>query len=206
MARDTTTLRSVPASIRAEGSPGPERSRDVLRVGLLGLAALTIAGIGADLAVERHWSQPIQLVPWASLAVLAAAIVLLLRLHTRGSVHIARAAAVLVILASVIGVWQHVAANYAAGPLDIQYSNVWANLSELTRWWLAVTKSIGVAPPFAPGALAESAICVLLATVDDSALALGLPNGVPVLARSTWRRTVSVDQRRRASLRYRADT
>jgi hypothetical protein len=101
---------------------------------------------------------------------LALAILLLLRATRPRTVQFARATAALVVLASAVGVFEHVAANYAAGPFDFQYANVWASMSEVTRWWLAITKSIGVAPPFAPGALGEAAISVLLAAIGHPAL------------------------------------
>jgi hypothetical protein len=138
-----------------------------LRRGLLWLAALTSAGIAVELAVERHWTQPGQLIAWGALAALLVAIALLGRRPSARSVRIARVAAGLVMIASVVGVWQHVAANYDAGPLDFRYTNVWDSLPELSRWWLAVSKTVGAAPPLAPGALAQAALAVLLATVGQ---------------------------------------
>lgn len=166
---DTTGMRSILRS----GAPGGNQhspSREILRRGLIGLAALTTGGIAADLAVERHWREPIQLIPWAAVALLASAIVLLLRARRTRTVHVARAAAALVVLASAAGVFEHVAANYAAGAFEPPDANVWAQMSEVTRWWLALTRSIGVAPPFAPGALGEAGLSVLLATIGDSGL------------------------------------
>jgi hypothetical protein len=94
---------------------------------------------------------------------------------------IVRVLAGLVMITSVVGVWQHVAANYDAGPLDFRYTSVWDSLPELWRWWLAVSKTVGAAPPLAPGALAQAALAVLLATVNKHGLAAsaGLP---PALA------------------------
>jgi hypothetical protein len=69
-----------------------------------------------------------------------------------------------VILTGLIGVWQHVPANYDAGPLDVSYADSWETLSELSRWLLALTKSVGPAPPLAPAALVEAGLSVLFAT------------------------------------------
>ena len=135
-----------------------------LRRGLLGLAALTTAGSAVELAVERHWTQPGQLIAWGAIALLVVSIGLLSRGQTARRVHVARVVAVIVMLTSVIGVWQHITANLDAGPLDFRYTAGWDNLPELSRWWLAVTKTVGAAPPLAPGALAQAAIAVLLSS------------------------------------------
>ena len=139
------------------------RSRSPLATGLLWVAALTTVGIGLDLAAERHWTQPVQLVAWAAVAATGVATALLARNPTPRRVRVARVLAGLVIVASVMGIWQHVAGNYDAGPLDFHYTDVWETLSEPTRWWLAASKTVGPSPPLAPGALAQAALCVLLA-------------------------------------------
>jgi len=71
----------------------------------------------------------------------------------------------------VLGVAEHVYANYDAGELDRNYASTWDRLPTLTRWELAVTKTVGPAPPFAPGALAEAAFAVILATAGHPTLA-----------------------------------
>ena len=136
----------------------------LLRRGLLWVAALTTAALAVELAAERHWTQPIQLVAWAALALIGAAIALVL-VATPGRLRVARALLVAVILSAAIGVWEHVESNYDAGELDFEYADAWPSLSETSRWWLAVTKSIGPSPPLAPGALAQASVCVLLATL-----------------------------------------
>src|SRR5205807_1917424 len=47
-----------------------------VRRGLLWLAGLTSAGIAVELAVERHWTQPGQLIAWGALAQAAMAVLL----------------------------------------------------------------------------------------------------------------------------------
>ena len=54
-------------------------SDSLLRRGLLWLAALTSLGIVVELALERHWTQPIQLVAWVAVAVMLVAVVLVAR-------------------------------------------------------------------------------------------------------------------------------
>ena len=82
----------------------------LLRRGLLGLAALTIVGIAVELYVESHWTDPVQLIAWAALALGVAALALLLGRPSARRVRIAQVLAAIVVVSSVIGVWQHVCA------------------------------------------------------------------------------------------------
>lgn len=141
----------------------------LLRRGLLGLAALTTAGITLELITERHWTQRSQLIAWAALVVLALAIALLRGQPSATRVRTAQTIALLVVVAAVIGVWQHIAGNHEAGPLDYHYLQTWEGLSAASRWWLAARKARGPSPPLAPGALVQAALCVLLAIVQHPA-------------------------------------
>ena len=141
----------------------------LLRRGLLGLAALTTAGITLELITERHWTQRTQLIAWAALALLAVAIALLLGQPSATRVRTARIFALIVVISAAIGVWQHIVANHEAGPLDYRYAQTWEGMSAASRWWLATRKAVGPSPPLAPGALAQAALCVLLATVQHPA-------------------------------------
>jgi hypothetical protein len=140
------------------------------RRGLLGLAGMTVLGIAVELAVERHWTQPGQLIAWAALMLTGVAAGLLLRAPTAQRVRAARLLAVIVVCSAVVGIWQHIAANYDAAPLDFRYGATWASLPELERWWLAISKTVGPSPPLAPGALAIAAFSVLLASARHPAL------------------------------------
>ena len=142
----------------------------LLRRGLLWLAALTTLGIAAELGTERHWTQPIQLVAWGAVGVITVAIALVARAPSRAGVRLAQIFAAAVVLSAAVGIGEHVYANYDAGPLDYHYANTWENLPEATRWWLAITKTVGPSPPLAPGALAQAGLCVLLATLRHPAL------------------------------------
>jgi hypothetical protein len=137
----------------------------VLRRGLLWLAALTSAGIGVELAADRHWTQPVQLIAWAALGAVALALLLVAWSPTRRKLQLARLLVILVILSAIWGVWEHIYANYDAGVLDFAYVDTWDGLTEPTRWWLAVTKTVGPSPPLAPGALAQASLAVLIATL-----------------------------------------
>lgn len=136
----------------------------VLRRGLIYLSGLVTVGTAIELALERHWTQLAQLIPWVAIAALLAAVVLLLRKWSQGGVRLVRVLAVAVLLTGLIGVWQHISANHDAGPLDVNYATSWEQLGSLQQWLLAVTKTVGPSPPLAPLALAQAALGLLLAT------------------------------------------
>lgn len=129
------------------------------------LLALTLIGILAtafELATESHWNDFPQLIPWFALAVLAVALVLTV-LRGRGAHVLARVLILVVLGASMYGVWDHVAANYNAGPLDYRFADTWDSLSTAQRLWYAATKQVGPSPPLAPGVLAQTALLLLIA-------------------------------------------
>ena len=142
-----------------------------LRRGLLWLGGFTLAGISIELAVERHWTQPFMLLAWVAVVVAAGALILLARNPSARQVRIARHMAALVIVIAVLGIVRHVYANFEAGELDQEYAATWDTLSLANRWWLAASKTVGPSPPLAPGALAQAAVCALLATMRHPALA-----------------------------------
>jgi hypothetical protein len=141
-----------------------------LRRGLLWLAGLTIAGLAVELALERHWTQPVQLIAWAALAIAAGGLLLMLWSPSARQVQVARILAILVMVSALFGVWEHVESNWDAGPLDRNYSDTWDTLSSTNQWWLAITKTVGPSPVLAPGALAQVGLSILLATVRHPSL------------------------------------
>ena len=136
----------------------------VIRKSVILVAAVAIAGLAAELVIERHWGTPICFIPWLALAALAWAVLRLWRGPTPRQLRAARAIAVVAIVAAGLGIALHINENYGAGPLDQVYSLVWDNLSEPQRWWAAFSKSLGPAPTFAPAALALIGLLVLVAT------------------------------------------
>ncbi len=156
-----------------DGSSPDGSTVRLLRRGLLGLAGLSVLAIAFELAAERHWSNAVQLIPWAVLVVLVAAIGLATSPRPR-LILAARVLAALALAASAFGIYEHVADNYQVGELDAVYSNSWAYRSIPDRVYLAFTKSVGAAPPIAPGALGQAGLLVLLATVGQ-----GRRNSVP---------------------------
>ncbi|WP_433435321.1 hypothetical protein [Nonomuraea sp. CA-141351] len=144
-------------------SPALAARPALVRLGLLGLVAIGILGAALELAFERHWQSPVQLIPWAALALLGLALVLLALRDSPRTTTVVRVIALAVLLASAYGVFMHVSVNHGAGAADLS----WDALSPLTQWWYALTKSVGQAPPLAPGMLAQSALLLTLATLTS---------------------------------------
>jgi hypothetical protein len=142
----------------------------LLRAGVLALGAVATAGTAVELATERHWNSAVQLVPWCALVVLAIALGLLAVRPNRRAVTVARVLGVLVVLTAIVGIAEHVQANLDAGILNGAYSATWQSLPLTTKLWLAATKTVGPAPPLAPGVLAQAALLTLLATWRHPAL------------------------------------
>jgi len=142
-----------------------------LRRCFVALAGAGVVGTGVELALSRHWTQSVQLVPWVALAAIVVALVLLLARPGPGTLRAVRALAVAVVLTAGFGVFEHVLANYDAAPLDFRYTARWATMSAASRWWAAASQSVGPSPTLAPGVLAQSALCVLFATLGHPALA-----------------------------------
>lgn len=133
----------------------------VLRLGLLALVAIGIVGAALELAFERHWQTPVQFIPWVAVALQVIALVLLAVRDSGRALTVVRVLAAIVLVASAYGVFMHVSVNHGMGATDPG----WDSLSPLTQWWYAMTKSVGAAPPLAPGMLAQSALVLLLASV-----------------------------------------
>jgi hypothetical protein len=151
------------------GDESPAAAR--LRQGLIGLALLGTAGTALELLSLRHFNGVLQLIPWIALAVLGVAIALVARARTERSIRIGRVLAVIVLVSSVVGVVIHVNANFEAGPLDFRYTAAWPAMSDLQRWLLAATDSVGPSPTLAPMASAFMSLALLLATLGHPALA-----------------------------------
>jgi hypothetical protein len=144
----------------------------LFRRAFLTFAAAGVAATTLELAMIRHWGSLVMLIPWAVLAALAAGIAVAAFRPTPGALRTVRRLAVVVAATAVFGVVRHVMANYDAGPLDIDYETRWATMSALSRWWAALTESVGPSPVLAPLVLAQSAACLWLGT---------LPTELPVV-------------------------
>ncbi|GAA4852845.1 hypothetical protein GCM10023201_52480 [Actinomycetospora corticicola] len=136
----------------------------VLRTGALVLAGISVAATAFELASERHWNDLEQLIPWAALVVLLAAIGAVL-VPRAATLTLSRVLAAIVLAASLYGIVDHTVANHDAGALDGRYSATWEDLPVAQQWWYAATKTVGPAPTLAPGVLGQAALLVLLAGI-----------------------------------------
>jgi hypothetical protein len=123
----------------------------LLRGSLSALTMLGIVGTAFELATLQHWNGAMQLVPWAALLLLAAALALHAAAGGRASqTGLVRALALLVLA--------------DAGPLDQRFAETWDALSPWLRWWYAITRTVGPAPTLAPGMLGQAATTLILAS------------------------------------------
>lgn len=144
-----------------------------LRAGLLALAGLGVAGTALELAVIRHWESAVQLIPWAVLAVVAAAIVGVAVRPSEVRVRLGQGIGLVTLAAGAYGVFEHVSSNLSAGPLDATYGPRWATMGTVARWWAAASGGVGPSPTLAPAVLAQIGLCLLLATWAHPALRHG---------------------------------
>jgi hypothetical protein len=139
-----------------------------IRQGLLAIGWLGLAGTATQLVLDRHWSSFWQLPPWFAIVLTGFA----LRLASRGEDgprRLARGLAGVVLAISVLGVYKHIQGNYDAGPLDQRLMTRWDAMPFPERLWTASTQGVGPSPVLAAGALAMTALVVLLATVEGDA-------------------------------------
>ena len=142
----------------------------LLRRSLVALAAIGGVGTGLELVLLRHWDNELEVIPFAALAVLGVAMLVLIRRPGRRSVLAARWLAAGVAVAGAIGVFIHVRSNYEVAPLDFRYTASWPTTAEPIRWLLAATDTVGPSPTLAPAALTFAAFCLLAATLHHPAL------------------------------------
>jgi hypothetical protein len=99
-----------------------DQTTPLLRRGLLWLGALTTLGTTVELAAERHWTQPIMWLAWAAVVAVAGALALLAGHPPAARVRLARILAAVVIAIALVGIGEHVYANFDAGGLDRDYA------------------------------------------------------------------------------------
>lgn len=135
------------------------------RRAMLLLAAAAAMGTAVELAMLRHWDGLEQLVPWATLAAVAVGIVVVAAGQTRAATLVGRTIGIAAGAASLLGVYEHIAANFRSGPLDFRYTDRWPTMSEWSRWWAAATGAVGPSPALAPAILALAGACLAFATL-----------------------------------------
>ena len=139
------------------------------RIGFLRGALFLLAGVGtigtaAELALDRHWHDVWQLLPWVALGGIVLALAALLVLRTATTVWFARTCAAVAIAMAIVGVWRHADANYEAAPLDFRYADRWETMSESERWLEVVKGSVGPSPMLASGVLLYIGVALGAAT------------------------------------------
>jgi len=144
---------------------GQSDAAALLRRGVIALGVLGLAGTVLELVFLRHWGTATALIVWVGILALAAGFVALARRPTRRSVLGVRILAAVGLIVSIAGVGFHVVENLTAGPLDRVYAATWDTMPSPEQWWTAITGGVGPAPTLAPGALAEIALALLLATL-----------------------------------------
>ncbi len=143
-----------------------------LRAGLLLLVVLGVAGVALSLAYERHWFGAWQLAPWVTLGIVVAAGVAVVVRPTGATVWLVRTVAVLAVVSSAIGVWQHVDGNLnagagAEGDSHDHHDHSHGNETDTTEPSLGdvMTGTVGHAPVPAAPAIAPVGLALGLATI-----------------------------------------
>ncbi|MCU1541525.1 MAG: hypothetical protein JWM01_2472 [Arthrobacter sp.] len=124
----------------------------------------TALGACTELAMLRHWQSPGQFVPWAALAVLLLSAAAWLTRRSTTTARVLQGAAVVSALCSAFGVYQHIGANLAAGPLSGRYTGKWESMSAMSQLWAAGTGSVGASPVLAPGMVGLAGVLLWLST------------------------------------------
>lgn len=133
-----------------------------LRTFLLVLAGCMCAGTVAELLLAKHFDSPTQLIPFGLCAAGLLVVIAALRRPSRATLIGLRAVMGLLILGSLLGVYEHVTTNIAF-ELEIRPN------ATLGAVWLKALS--GAAPLLAPGILALAAVIAIAATYYHPALA-----------------------------------
>jgi len=133
----------------------------ILRTFLLWLAGSMCIGTSVELFLAKHYENPLQLLPFGLCAVGWVAVVAALRRPQRARLLALRGVMSLLLLGSLLGVYEHLVNNFAF-ELDMRPSAVWSDV-----WFQALR---GAAPLLAPGILAVAAVVALAATYAHPAL------------------------------------
>ena len=137
-------------------------------------------GTTVELFLAKHYEDPLQLVPFVLCGVGLIAVVAVLRRPQRARLLALRGVMSLLLLGSLLGVYEHLVNNFAF-ELDMRPSAIWSDV-----WFQALT---GAAPLLAPGILAVAAVVAIAATYahpalarrDDSAVQAASAAGEPTL-------------------------
>lgn len=137
----------------------------LLRLGLIGLALLGIAGTAIERIFLEHWDGVTQQIVWPALLMRCLALLLIAWRPTPAMVWTARVLALAVLAVAGPGTRFHFEEDLNAGFLDRTYGDTWDRRTTIDQAWLAVTGQVAPAPTLAPGTLAEISLAILLASV-----------------------------------------
>ena len=132
-----------------------------LRNFLFGLAAFMCAGTIVELLLAKHFDEPMQIVPFVLCAAGIVVVFLAWRQPSRGVLQALRGVMALLVLGSLIGVYEHIESN-----LEV-VREVQPNAAASTVLLKTLT---GAAPMLAPGILALVALLAIAATYYHPAL------------------------------------
>lgn len=132
-----------------------------LRLFLLGLAAFLCLGTIVELVLQEHYKEPLQFVPLLFCAVAFVLILPVILRPTRATITALRVGMALGVLASLVGVYEHLEQNLGF-VLDIKPNTPMAD---------AVLQALhGAAPMLAPGLLAIIGVIAIVGTYAHPAL------------------------------------
>ncbi len=135
-----------------------------LRAALLALVLLGVIGAAGELALARHWHDWIQMLPWVAVGGICIGLAALATRIAPATIWLARAMAALAVVFAIVGIWQHLAANYDVAPLDARYTDQWELMPESERWWAVLSGAVGPAPLLAAGMLLQMGVALAALT------------------------------------------
>lgn len=132
-----------------------------LRSFLLTLSASMCVGTIVELFLAKHYDEPMQLVPFVLCGIGLIAVAAAWRVPRRTTLLALRAVMGLLLVGSLLGVYEHLASNFAF-ELEMRPGAVW------TAVWLPALR--GAAPLLAPSILALAGVIAIAATYEHPAL------------------------------------
>ena len=135
-----------------------------LRIGLIVLVFVGLVGVALALAYERHWQGIAQWIPWATIALVLVALVLLVAFPSAVTKRLAVLVAILTIVFSLAGIGLHFYTNFLETGDDPQHAERWETMGVPAKAWEVAKGSVGEAPLYAPGVLIFVAIALATST------------------------------------------
>ena len=148
-----------------------------IRIALLLVTIVGIVGTALQLAIERHWGELFQLPPWLALALALIAVAALWVRPGVMAARFARAVAVVAIVVAAAGVVLHFNHNYEHATASEEASDGHGHSHGSSHahddegdggeasYWDVLSGAERSVPLLAPGALAQIALTLALATV-----------------------------------------